>query len=211
MSGKKTSDALWVNLALAAMLLIANAMALFRIYQAGHNPGVRVLVLECFFVLVLVNILRRPPAERADTRLWVVLVCTISVFTFLAYDLRQNTPGIAPQVVQGMYWYVVFPAHVLGECSKLVLGRSFAVLPALRQIQTGFMYRWVRHPIYLLYIVADTMLIVVAFSPFNLAICLSSIILWLTRIRLEEQVLGMSDDYQAYMLKTRWRLIPGLY
>lgn len=93
----------------------------------------------------------------------------------------------------------------------LFLDRSFAVLPAVREIVSKGPYRFVRHPAYageLTMILACCVAQVSLGSMAPLVVALPLIVL---RIYVEERVLLASPGYQGYAERVRWRLVPGLW
>ena len=93
----------------------------------------------------------------------------------------------------------------------LSLGTSFAILPALRTIKTGFLYGWVRHPVYTLYILADMAFVGLFPSVWNLAVALLGAGSFLIRAELEERILRERFDYEEYTRRIRYRFLPGVY
>lgn len=101
----------------------------------------------------------------------------------------------------------------LAIVALLSLGRSFAILPAVRRIVRGGPYALVRHPAYLgeLAMVAGCCL---AHQPLEiwhfwpLAAAVPMVVL---RVLVEEHVLVTADEYRTYTRKVRWRLLPGLW
>jgi protein-S-isoprenylcysteine O-methyltransferase Ste14 len=95
--------------------------------------------------------------------------------------------------------------------AKLSLRRSFGILPADRGIKSGGAYLFVRHPMYLGYIVVQVGMMLAGPVAWNIVLFAIIWSLYLWRIHIEERLLGRSDDYQALCVQTRYRLIPGLY
>src|SRR5262249_28369789 len=91
------------------------------------------------------------------------------------------------------------------------LGRSFAVLPAVRPIQTSGLYRFVRHPIYLSYLITAVGIVIRHPSIYNGAVALIGAMLMVWRIKFEECLLVQEPSYREYLATVRYRLIPGLY
>ena len=92
--------------------------------------------------------------------------------------------------------------------SFVFLGKSFAILPAIRDVVVRGPYRLVRHPAYLgelLMVLACGLAkpAVLNFTPFLLGIPLIVV-----RILAEESLLNSSNDYLTYKRKVRFRLIP---
>jgi protein-S-isoprenylcysteine O-methyltransferase Ste14 len=73
------------------------------------------------------------------------------------------------------------------------------------------MYRFVRHPIYLSYIVAALGTLMRHPSLYNSSVVLAGVVLMIWRIRFEERLLAQNEIYRNYMAAVRYRLIPGLY
>ena len=95
--------------------------------------------------------------------------------------------------------------------SKLTLGRSFGIVPANRGLRLSGPYGWVRHPIYLSYLLGwmGILLMIPTFWNASVyALCLAGQIF---RMEAEERVLGRDPDYAAYAAKVRYRLIPSIY
>ena len=93
----------------------------------------------------------------------------------------------------------------------LTLGRSFALLPAVRTIVSDGPFRFIRHPAY-----AGEFLMVLAcaLSQPTLANAWPALIvvpLIGARIIAEESVLKTDPEYQAYSKKVARRLLPGIW
>jgi protein-S-isoprenylcysteine O-methyltransferase Ste14 len=100
---------------------------------------------------------------------------------------------------------------VLQVAAVISLNRSFAMLPALREIKTGGFYRVVRHPVYSSYLVTVSGYLASNFSLRNLATYSAAIAFMLWRVRLEEAHLATDAAYRDYCARVPWRLIPRLY
>jgi len=92
------------------------------------------------------------------------------------------------------------------------LGRSFGIVPSDRGIKTGGLYRYVRHPIYSLYLLSDLIdMIAGKFFWQNALVFLSFILTTYFRTVYEERLLERNPKYSAYKEKTPYRLLPGLF
>lgn len=105
----------------------------------------------------------------------------------------------------------MFAGSILCVISTIALGRSFGVLPAYRGIQTRLTYRWVRHPIYASYLILDLGILVSHITLNNLIVFVCTFLLFVLRIRYEEEILILSPEYQSYQKKVTFKLIRGLY
>jgi protein-S-isoprenylcysteine O-methyltransferase Ste14 len=102
-------------------------------------------------------------------------------------------------------------AACLSLASLISLGRSFGIRPALRGLQTNGTYQFVRHPIYLSYVIGD-----VGYNLYewNVGTILLVLVGWASlfyRIRAEERVLSHDPGWLAYVASVPYRLLPGLW
>ena len=94
---------------------------------------------------------------------------------------------------------------------KAALGRSFALLPANRGIVSSGMYRLVRHPIYMGYLIAHVAYLLANPSVWNItALVLADAALLVRAVR-EEKTLALDPAYREYQQRVRWRVAPGIF
>lgn len=192
-------DLLWVALSLN--------LALFTWRYAipdAYTPIELFVILHIQAALIFAF---RQPARYSTRRPLEILVTILSLIYFLAFELQSRSS--APVALAG--GIVTSVASLLTIVSVHSLGRSFAVLPALRDIRTSGTYRWVRHPIYLSYIIAAFGTLMRHPSFYNTGVVLAGIALMLWRIRFEERLLMQDERYRNYVAQVRYRLIPGVY
>ena len=165
-----------------------------------------VLLLSEGFTLVLVLLART--ARLRDASWAAVLLNVYAAFSYVFFDPRITTQLI-PQAVGvtlqlcGTMWQFV---------AKMVIGRSFGALPALRVVVIGGPYRIVRHPIYLGYLVGHVGFLLVNFSWRNLSVLSVLYVVQVLRVKREEDILSAnSADYRLYRQRVRYRLIPFVY
>lgn len=165
--------------------------------------------LSTFLLLVKVStdvffyLIRKPP-EKVSMSLydWTVgLMGTYAIILFM--PAGQTHDSLIGQVVQ----CAGIGLQIFAMAS---LNRSIGVVAANRGIKTGGMYRWVRHPLYLSYVVAFGGYLINQFSYWNVAVYCGAILLWMLRIMAEERLLTQDDSYREYTQRVRWKLIPGL-
>ena len=94
---------------------------------------------------------------------------------------------------------------------KITLGRSFALLPANRGIVSSGVYGFVRHPIYLGYLITHLAFLVANPTVWNVVALLAADTALLARAVCEEQTLALDPKYRDYQTRVRWRVAPGLF
>ena len=94
---------------------------------------------------------------------------------------------------------------------KLSLGRSFGLMPANRGIVSTGLYRVVRHPIYLGYLITHIGFVAANPTPWNAVTLIAADLALMWRAVCEEQMLGQDPSYREYLQVVRWRVLPGVF
>ena len=94
---------------------------------------------------------------------------------------------------------------------KLSLGRSFGLMPANRGVVSSGLYRLVRHPIYLGYLITHSGFVAANPTVWNIAMLVGADIALMWRAVCEEQTLSNDAAYQEYQQVVRWRVVPGVF
>lgn len=199
-------------IASARMQLFTGAVlsALWIFFAIAHISTFRttgkasLLVFGVAETLVAVFFLLRTQPKSFTTRPheWAIAVGG----TFIPLLVRPTVDTPVPAVE----WGLVLGA-TMQAAGMLSLNRSFALVPALRELKTEGMYRFVRHPIYFSYLITHTCYLAANFSIHNLLIISASVGLMVTRIHFEERHLSLAPEYRAYQDRVRWRLIPFVF
>jgi protein-S-isoprenylcysteine O-methyltransferase Ste14 len=166
-------------------------------------------VVLCFALLhctVALLVCMRLPADTEASNTAILLslpgVAVGAVIFLLTPDL--NTWSTLPQVV-------ISVGCVVTLFSMSFLGRSFAILPALRKVVIKGPYGLVRHPIYVgeLIILLGCALTL----PFwtMLLVMIVAVLLVALRILVEERTLNQENLYQTYASKVKFRLLPYVW
>ena len=170
----------------------------------GHITGLLLLVSEA---LVVALTLVRRRAEAID-RTWKAR--TLTMFsTFCPPLLRPvAVAALGPESLTVIISAVGLMIVVLG---KISLGRSFGLTPANRGVVCSGVYRFVRHPIYLGYLVTHVGFVIAYPAGWNLAVLLAADVALMLRAICEERTLALDPAYRAYMDRVRWRIVPGVF
>ena len=167
-----------------------------------------IYVLQHFIVLVIA-------LTRPQPKLWdYSIASSMAVGASYAYPYAQViylrwSPGDVASPTVGLV--LVTLAAGLSFVSLLTMGRLFGVRPALRGLVTSGPYRFIRHPMYLSYILAD---IGYNLQEWNFVTLLLVLVGWMSlvyRIHAEERVLSQHAQWPAYVTLVRYRLFPGLW
>lgn len=171
--------------------------------QTGHITGLLLLASEG--LVVALTVVRRS-AGIVD-RTWSARLLTMFA-TFGPPLVRPYSVAFAPESVTITISAIGLGIVVLG---KLSLGRSFGLIPANRGIVCSGMYRLVRHPIYLGYLLTHIGFVAANPADWNLAILAAADLALMMRAIREERTLAQDPEYREYMQRVRWRVIPGVF
>ncbi len=172
--------------------------------QTGHVTSLLLLVSEA---LVVVLTMIRRPAAAVDRTLMARVLTMVSVFGPLLV-LPASSAGLAPDAVTLLISAVGLMISVIG---KLSLGRSFGLTPANRGVVSTGLYRVVRHPIYMGYLITHVGFLIANPIGWNVAILAAADVALMLRALREERTLAGDPAYRAYMDRARWRIVPGVF
>ena len=167
-----------------------------------------IYVLQHFIVLGIA--LTRPKPEARDYSIAssaAVAIAYLYPYAQVIY-LRWSFGHVASP---GAGLVLVTLAAGLSLVSLLTMGRLFGVRPALRGLVTSGPYRFVRHPMYLSYVISD---IGYNLQEWNFVTLLLVLVGWMSlvyRIRAEERMLSRHFEWPAYVTLVRYRLLPGIW
>ena len=170
----------------------------------GHVTGLLLVASEA---LVVILTLFRRSAAVVDRSRRARLLTTLSM---IGPPLVRpfSAPALAPETVTVMISAVGLLCVVAGKVS---LGRSFGLMPANRGIVSTGLYRFVRHPIYLGYLVTHAAFVAANPAITNALVLAIADTALLMRAVCEERTLALDGAYRDYLQKVRWRVVPGVF
>jgi protein-S-isoprenylcysteine O-methyltransferase Ste14 len=171
--------------------------------KTGHITGMLLLASEA--MVVALTLLRRSAASV--DRSWRARLLT--AFSTFAPPLVR--PAAVAGMPEGFTVVVTAIGLIIVLLGKISLGRSFGLTPANRGVVSSGVYRFVRHPIYLGYLLTHVGFVLANLSPWNLALLVVADSSLMLRARCEEQTLAADPAYRDYMQRTRWRIVPRLF
>jgi protein-S-isoprenylcysteine O-methyltransferase Ste14 len=157
--------------------------------------------------------------RRADFRdLWIMpvaLVLAVLMLWLLPFLDRRDRWVIDGDAVRWFGLVLLVAGGALRVWPMFVLGHRFSGLVAIQEghrLVTDGVYRWIRNPSYLGYLVASVGWALVFRSVAGLLLMLPFVWLLVARIRAEEALLAseFGEQYADYRRRT-WRLVPWVY
>ena len=202
------STSLILDLVERAAILILYAWLVARLlnpFGEGFQAIYGLLLISEGLVIVFLLARRTATFVTHDPADWLLAIA--ATCGPLLVSPRLGVPWVSPAIA-GAVWLA---GTLLQVSAKLALGRSFGCVAAHRGLKRGGPYQWVRHPMYLGYMLSHIAFLLMNPSLGNLAIYVLCDAVQLPRILREEQLLGKDPDYQTYREQVRWRVVPGLF
>lgn len=190
----------------SAIMFAAFAYAAIRQWLADPTRITLLLLVLANCLTLGLSLFVRVPKRRD----WnpVTVICSLGAsYYFVAIQLAPGEHlvpemlGAGLQVI-GISWQIY---------AKISLRFSFGILPANRGIVSSGAYRFVRHPIYLGYLITDIGFLLTNFGPQNLLVYAGLYALQAVRINREEKLLSDDPEYCRYRERVRFRALPGVY
>jgi len=191
----------------AAIIVLFSFMAVrfgADFLQTGRLTNLLLLLSE--MLVVALTVLRRT-AATVDRSMRARLLTTLSLLGPPLVKPSLVTPLLPPSLTVAAS--VIGLAIVIA--GKLTLGRSFGLMPANRGIVSSGVYRLVRHPIYLGYLITHVAFLFATPTAWNIVTLCAGDTALLLRAVCEEQTLARDPQYQEYQQIVRWRVCPGLF
>jgi len=208
MAGSRLDTERLADVAARAAIIVLFSMMAVRFgadfLKTGRLTGLLLLVSE--MLVVVLTVLRRS-AAAVDRSVRARLLTALSMLAPPLLQPGQVSP-LLPQMATVALSVVGLAIVIAG---KMTLGRSFGLMPANRGVVSSGVYRVVRHPIYLGYLITHVAFLLATPSAWNIAALLAADAALLLRAVCEEQTLSRDSQYRAYQQVVRWRVCPGLF
>ena len=202
----RTVDA--ADLAARLVVIVLFTMMAIRIggdfLETGRLTGLLLLASET--LVVMLTVLRR--ATSVIDRSHRARILTAVSMTGPVLVRPAAVAALAPEMATALLSAVGLSIVIAG---KISLGRSFGLMPANRGVVATGLYRLVRHPIYLGYLVTHAGFVAANPTAWNLVMLVVADLALVWRAGCEEETLQRDAAYQAYQQRVRWRVVPGLF
>jgi protein-S-isoprenylcysteine O-methyltransferase Ste14 len=185
-------------------ILILVLFASFAVAQSRMGDVVNWTMVALEGMTTLFLLTRRQPLSVSQQPLDWALGFVGTLFPLLA---RPNGAGLDAAVIAPF----AIAGFAISVCAKFSLNRRFGVVAANRGVQARWAYAFVRHPMYLGYVISQVGYLLHNPSWANGVIFAIAWSLQLARIHREENHLLQDADYRAYASKVRFRLVPYVF
>ena len=198
----------WVDKTIAVVAVTPNVIELYRRYTSATLSFPRAVLGIQVFILIITMVFRRTPISVTPNP-WFWLLAFVATYGVMAFNaFIPNGHAIVSIMVSNT---IALCSAVVFIYARLSLGRSIGYVPANRGIVTRGAYKFVRHPVYTGVFLAMLAFVLRSYSPLNLAIGTTLVILFMIKSFVEEYFLERDDTaYAAYMQRVRWRWFPGI-
>jgi protein-S-isoprenylcysteine O-methyltransferase Ste14 len=156
-------------------------------------------MLSVFFILI------RKPGAVTITPYAVAIALIGTAAPLLA---RPGGTALVPDAVASV---LMIGGLLISIAAKVWLNRSFGLVAANRGVKRGGPYRFVRHPMYLGYIVTEFGFLLTSFSLWLAAVYVVAWTAQVLRILEEERILHLDPAYRKYSESVSFRIVPGVF
>ncbi|NLI79834.1 MAG: DUF1295 domain-containing protein [Candidatus Riflebacteria bacterium] len=201
----------WQAMVNLVLFLVLGEFAIrigYQEWQAGRFDIVQVLA-SGKNLIGLVVILARMPHREIEMG---YLPQFVALFAFFSGESLIKAPGVAtiPQL------YPVGKALlclgiVVVALALLSINTSFGILIARREVRTGGLFRFVRHPMYAGELLKRAGVLLMNACWQNVVAIVVSSVFYILRAVCEERFLERDDEYREYRQRVRYWFCPGLF
>ena len=153
----------------------------------------------------------RLPQVVQHARLSVNPFDRLLAFAGASAPMLVETASHGSVVPQELCSLLILSGLLIQISAKLILWRSFGIVPAVREVKVAGPYRFVRHPMYAGYTVAHIGFLLAFPSLWNLTVYGGALMVQIGAVLREEQILLTAPSYRQFARQVRYRLLPGVF
>ncbi len=172
--------------------------------RTGHLTGLLLVASESLVVVLMIIRRRTHIVDRSAAASILTIVSVVGPPLVRPGTAMPLVPDQLTAMVSGFGLVVVI-------AGKVMLGRSFGLVPANRGVVTQGPYALVRHPIYSGYFLTHVAFVAAHPTMTNIALLGVADAATIGRALLEERVLAVDRAYQAYCARVAWHFLPGVF
>lgn len=172
--------------------------------RTHHLTGLLLLASESLVVVLTIARRRAAVIDSSAKAATVTGVSLVGPWMLRTADVAALVPDNVTSMISGIGLLIVV-------ASKMALGRSFGLVPANRGVVVRGPYCFVRHPIYLGYVISHVAFFLAQPTMWNAAVILIGDGTLIVRALMEERVLSRDAEYASYCRRVSWHLVPGVF
>jgi protein-S-isoprenylcysteine O-methyltransferase Ste14 len=172
--------------------------------RTGHVTGLLLLASESLVVVLTIARRRAAVVDSSATAATVTFVSVAGPWMLRTAEVVALAPDHVTSLISAVGLVVVV-------ASKMALGRSFGLVPANRGVVVRGPYGFVRHPIYLGYLITHVAFFLAQPTIWNAAVIIVGDGTLIVRALMEERVLSRDAAYASYCRRVSWHLVPGVF
>ena len=202
---RETGIADFAARAVVVMLFALLSINLLQEFLRTHHvTGLLLLASESLVAVLTIARRRAAVVDSSAKAATVTGVSLVGPWMLRTSEVGALVPDHVTSMISGVGLLIVVAA-------KMALGRSFGLVPANRGVVVRGPYCFVRHPIYLGYVISHVAFFLAQPTLWNAAVILIGDGTLIVRALMEERVLSGDSEYASYCRRVSWHLVPGVF
>ena len=207
----KNAKFIWLDLLERSVILIMFVFFAIRMYlnfKLTYSVPVLLLLVAEILPVILVIFRRWSNSPVMSTKPVDWILALVAANAPLLASPGGTLGTILPHAVCSL---IIISGFLIQISAKIILWRSFGVVPAAREIKVRGPYRFVRHPMYAGYIIQHIGFLLAYPMLWNFAVYSGALVAQVARILREERILNGQPLYRQFSSLVRYRLLPGVF